>query len=86
MFLSVSDKHGVSIQSFIILGKTFFPKISHMKYCTDLILGEAFCIYIFFHLSDSRLPVFKGFHFNFDGVTGCENHQWLCCRLNSVSF
>ena len=29
-----------------------------MKYCTDLILGKAFCIVIFFHFSDSRLKRF----------------------------
>ena len=27
--------------------------MSHMKYCTDLILGEAFCIFIFFFPLDS---------------------------------
>ena len=29
-----------------------------MKYCTDLILGKAFCIVIFFHFPDSRLKRF----------------------------
>jgi len=39
-----------------------------MNYRTDLILGEAFCI--FFHFPDSGLPVLSGFHFYsfFDGV------------------
>ena len=30
-----------------------------MKYCSDLILGKAFCIFIFFHFPDSRLSVLK---------------------------
>ena len=42
------DTNTVSLQSFINLGKTFF-QISR----TDLILGEAFCIFIFFHFPDS---------------------------------
>ena len=29
-------------------GQNVFPNISHMKYRTDLILGKAFCIFIFF--------------------------------------
>ena len=33
---------------------------------TDLSLGEAFCIFIFFHFLDSvRLPVLNGLHFYF---------------------
>ena len=40
-----------------------FPNILHMKYCTDLILVKAFCIFIFFYFPDSRLSVLKGFHF-----------------------
>ena len=34
--------------------------ISHLKYCKDLILGKAFCIFIFFHFPDSRLFVLNG--------------------------
>ena len=30
-----------------------------MNYCIDLILGKAFCIFIFFHFPDSRLSVLK---------------------------
>ena len=45
--------------------------ISHLKYCTDLILGEAYCIFIFFHFADSRLFVLNGLHqFIFHGGTG----------------
>ena len=36
-----------------------------MNHCIDLILGEAFCIFIFFHFPDSRLPVLKRFPFLF---------------------
>ena len=36
-----------------------------MNYCIDLILGKAFCIFIFFHFPDSRLSVLKGSHFYF---------------------
>ena len=40
-----------------------------MKYCTDLILGKAFCILIFFYFPDSRLSVLNDCIFIFDGVT-----------------
>ena len=41
-----------------------------MKYWTDLILGKAFCIFIFFHFPDSRLSVLKKVSIlNFDSVT-----------------
>ena len=59
---TAGHQHGVSIQSLINLGKTFFPKISHMNYRTDLILGEDFCLFIFFHLPDSEL---SRLHFHF---------------------
>ena len=39
-----------------------------MKYRNDLILGEAFCIFIFFHFLDSGISVLNGFDFNFDAV------------------
>ena len=35
-----------------------------MNYRTDLTVGEAFCIFVFFHFPDSGLSVFI-----FDGVT-----------------
>ena len=45
-------------------GQNVFPKIFHMKYCTDLILGRAsFSMFIFFHFQDSRLSVLQDFHF-----------------------
>ena len=40
-----------------------------MNYCIDLILGKAFCIFIFFHFPDSRLSVLKGFRFYFCFLT-----------------
>ena len=36
-----------------------------MKYCTDLILGKAFCTFTFFHFPDSGLSVLNCFHFYF---------------------
>ena len=47
-------------------GKNVFRNISHMKYLTDLILGEAFCIFTFFHFPDSGLSVFNGLHERLD--------------------
>ena len=40
-----------------------------MKYRTDLILGETFCIFIFFYFLDSGLSVLNGLQFFFDSVT-----------------
>ena len=41
------DHHGVSIQSLIKVGKTFFRiSSSHINYRTNLILGEDFCVYL----------------------------------------
>ena len=34
-----------------------------MKHRTNLILGEAFCIFIFFYFPDSGLSVFNGLQF-----------------------
>ena len=48
---------------FINLVKTFYPNILHMKYCTDLILGKAFYIFIFLHFPDSKLSVLIAFLF-----------------------
>ena len=49
-----------------------------MKYRTDLILGEAFCIFILFYFPDYGIGIFYGLHFFFwwrDGETG--NKQLL---------
>ena len=46
-----------------------------MNYCTDLILGKAFCIFIFFHFPDSRLSVLKRFPFLFLLSQVSENRE-----------
>ena len=60
---SKGHHHGVSIQSFINLDKTF-SRVSRIWHRTHLILGEAFCVIIFFHFSYSGLFV-HGLHFIF---------------------
>ena len=40
-----------------------------MNYHTDLIFGEAFCIFIFFHFSDSGISVLTVCILIFDGKT-----------------
>ena len=53
-------QHGISIQIYINLGKTFFPNFSHTRSHTDLILGQAFCIFIFVHFPCSGFSVLNG--------------------------
>ena len=53
-------QHGISIQIYINLGKTFFPNFSHTRSHTDPILGQAFCIFIFFHFPYSGFSVLNG--------------------------
>ena len=48
MFLLVSGGHICAPQRDTIMASPF-PNISHMKYRTDLLLNEDFCIFIFFH-------------------------------------
>ena len=62
-------KHGVSIKSLIDLGKKFFPNISHMNHHTDLIFGEVFCTFIFFHFSDPGISALTVCIVLFDGMT-----------------
>ena len=50
----------ISIQIYINLGKTFFPNLSHTRSHTDLILGQAFCIFIFVHFPYSGFSVLNG--------------------------
>ena len=40
-----------------------------MKYRRDLILGEAFCVFIFSHFPDSGLSQLNDLLLIFDGVT-----------------
>ena len=71
----------------INLGKTFFPNISHMKYRTDLILGEAFCIIflIFFHFPNSGYSVLNGLHFYFWRRSN-ENREWFNTCSSAVTL
>ena len=48
MFLLVSGGHICAPQRDTNMASPF-PNISHMKYRTDLLLNEDFCIFIFFH-------------------------------------
>ena len=49
-------------QSFVNLGETLFRISRIWNYRTDLILGEAFCIFIYSHFPDSGLSVLSGLH------------------------
>ena len=55
-------QHGVSIQSFIDLGKTNILRLNNRS---DLILGEAFLIFISFHFPDSGRYALNSFDFYF---------------------
>ena len=35
----------------------FFPNFLHIKFCPDVILGNAFCVFIFFHFPHSGLSL-----------------------------
>ena len=48
MFLLVSGGHICAPQRNTNMVSPF-PNVSHMKYRTDLLLGEDFCVFIFFH-------------------------------------
>ena len=47
-----------------------------MKNRTDLILGEAFCIFIFFYFLDSGLSVLNGLQFYFR-LRDSENREFI---------
>ena len=51
-----------------------------MKYRTDLILGEAFCIFIFFYFLDSGLSVLNGLQFYF-WLRDSENPKYRKSRI-----
>jgi len=57
-------------------GQNVFPNILFMNYSTDLILGKAFCIFIFFHFPDAELSVLTGLHFYFWNMTK-KTHKWI---------
>ena len=57
-----------------------------MKYRTDLILGEAFCVFIFFYFLDSGLSVLNGSQFYFL-LRDSENPQFIRTVIsNGVIF
>ena len=55
-----------------------------MNYRTDLILDEAFGMFIFFYFPDSGLSVLTGFHFYFDGVIVKHLLHIICVIYNTV--
>ena len=79
MFLLVSGGYAVPERD-SNLAKSFF-RISDLKYCTDLIFGKTFCIFIFFHFPDSRMYCIELYWmvciFIFHCVTvQTENRDW----------
>ena len=57
-----------------------------MKYRTDLILGEAFCIFIFFYFLDSGLSVLNGLQFYFR-LRDSENRELVWTEgLNAYKY
>ena len=76
---------GTQTQSFKIWVNVF-PNILHMKYRTDLILGEALWIFIFFYFLDSWLSVLNGLQLNF-WLRDSENPQYYhfsCERVELI--
>ena len=57
-----------------ILGKPFV-RISHMKNCTDLNLGEDLRIFISFHFSDSKLYLSNGFDLKWRDIENQQSHE-----------
>ena len=57
-----------------------------MKHRTDLSLGEAFCIFIFFHFPDSGLSVLNGMHFYFWWCDGENREMSLAFPKNSRTW
>ena len=56
-----------------------------MKYRTDLILGEAFCLFIFFYFLDSGLSVLNGLQFYF-WLRDSENLQLIQMWWNAQTL
>ena len=71
---SKGHQHGVSIQSFINLSKTFF-QISRLWNITETWLLARLFLLIFFHFPDSGLSVLNGLHFYF-WWRGSENKAY----------
>ena len=79
-------QHGVSIQRLINLGRKLFRISRIMKHRTDLSLGEAFCIFIFFHFPDSGLSVLNGIHFYFWWCDSENREMSLAFRKNNRTW
>ena len=56
-----------------------------MKYRTDLILGEAFCLFIFFYFLDSRLSVLNGLQFYF-WLRDSENREYTFATTDEADI
>ena len=56
-----------------------------MKYRTDLILGEAFCLFIFFYFLDSGLSVLNGLQFYF-WLRDSENQEYTVVYYRDKCF
>ena len=56
-----------------------------MKYHADLILGEAFCIFIFFYFLDSGLSVLNGLQFYF-WLPDTENRKYWSGSIHDISI
>ena len=56
-----------------------------MKYRTDLILGEAFCLFIFFYVLDWGLSVLNGLQFYF-WLCDSENRELFSCANKNFLF
>ena len=54
-----------------------------MKNRTDLILGEAFCIFIFFYFLDCGLSLLNGLQFYFR-LRDSENREFLVMAVSST--
>ena len=67
-----------------------FPNISHLKYRTDLILGEAFRVFIFSHFPGSGLSVLNGLLFIFESATvkteNTTSVNYLPSKVDNIKF
>ena len=64
-------------------GWNIFPNILHISYRTDLILGEAFCIFVFFHFPDLDFLYWLVCILIFDGMT-VKTHNSATLRKSFI--
>ena len=77
IFQCKTDKTDLKNDQFILTKK---PKIyGNTEYCTDLILGEVFCIFILY-FPDSELSVLSGLHF-YSHWHDTENREYVILPL-----